>query len=62
MAADLDRLPAILRTETSAVVPALIVARGQHAGRRFIEFFTANVRNDPLPLNPLSDRQGDGRG
>ena len=26
-------------------MPALIAARGAHAGRRFIEFFTANIRN-----------------
>jgi hypothetical protein len=32
-------------TETSAPVPALIAARGPHAGRRFVEFFTANIRN-----------------
>jgi integrase/recombinase XerD len=29
----------------SRPVPALITARGQHAGRRFIEFFTADIRN-----------------
>jgi hypothetical protein len=43
--ADSDRLPAIVLLETSAAVPALIAARGPHAGRRFIEFFTANIRN-----------------
>src|SRR5271166_4884700 len=25
-------------------VPALIAKRGRHAGRRFVEFFTANIR------------------
>jgi site-specific recombinase XerD len=40
-----DQLPAILLTETTSLVPALIAARGPHAGRRFIEFFTANIRN-----------------
>src|SRR5712691_3383505 len=41
-----DQLPVILLTDaTSATVPALIAARGQHAGRRFVEFFTANIRN-----------------
>jgi len=40
-----DQLPVIILTETSATVPALIAARGQHAGRRFVEFFTANIRN-----------------
>jgi site-specific recombinase XerD len=34
--------PAVFQPE---VVPALIAARGPHAGRRFIEFFTANIRN-----------------
>jgi hypothetical protein len=42
---DDDRLPVILLTETSAAVPALIGARGPHAGGRFVEFFTANIRN-----------------
>jgi hypothetical protein len=42
--ADLDNPPAILLT-TTAAVPAVIAARGQHAGRRFVEFFTANIRN-----------------
>jgi len=40
-----DQLPVILLTEASATVPALIAARGPHAGRRFVEFFTANIRN-----------------
>ncbi len=41
-----DQLPVILLTDaTSATVPAVIAARGQHAGRRFVEFFTANIRN-----------------
>jgi site-specific recombinase XerD len=34
--------PAVFQGE---VVPALIAARGPHAGRRFVEFFTANIRN-----------------
>jgi site-specific recombinase XerD len=42
---DTDNLPAILLTETSAVLPVLIAARGPQAGRRFVEFFTANIRN-----------------
>jgi site-specific recombinase XerD len=45
MKADLDNPPAILLTTSDAVVPALIAARGRHAGRRFVEFFTANIRN-----------------
>jgi integrase/recombinase XerD len=43
--ANLDNTLAILLTASDAVVPALIAARGQHAGRRFVEFFTANIRN-----------------
>jgi hypothetical protein len=43
MAVDPDQLPVILLTETSATVPALIAARGHHPGRRFVEFFTANI-------------------
>jgi site-specific recombinase XerC len=42
---DVDQLPAILLTDTSAAVPAVIAARGPHAGRRFLEFFTTNIRN-----------------
>jgi hypothetical protein len=45
MAADSDQLPAILLTEPAAPVPAVIAARGHHASRRFVEFFTANIRN-----------------
>ena len=46
MKPDPDNLPVILLTDaTSASVPALIAARGPHAGRRFVEFFTANIRN-----------------
>src|SRR3984893_11686635 len=45
MKADLHNPPAILLTASDAVVPALIAARGGHAGRRFVEFFTANIRN-----------------
>jgi integrase/recombinase XerD len=45
MPADSDNLPAILLTEPAAPVPAVIAARGAHAGRRFVEFFTANIRN-----------------
>jgi site-specific recombinase XerD len=29
----------------SSVYPADSAARGRHAGRRFVEFFTANIRN-----------------
>jgi site-specific recombinase XerD len=42
---DVDQLPAILLTPADAVVPAVIAARGRHVGRRFVEFFTANIRN-----------------
>jgi hypothetical protein len=45
MAADPDNLPVVLLTASDAVVPALIAARGLPAGRRFVEFFTANIRN-----------------
>jgi hypothetical protein len=45
MAADPDNLPVVLLTAHDAAVPALIAARGQHADRRFVEFFTANIRN-----------------
>jgi integrase/recombinase XerD len=45
MAADRDQLPALIPARSHGPVPALIDARGAHAGRRFIEFFTANIRN-----------------
>jgi len=45
MAADPDQLPALIPAVSSGPVPALIDARGAGARRRFIEFFTANIRN-----------------
>jgi hypothetical protein len=45
MKADPDNRPVLFLTASNAVVPALIAARGRHAGRRFVEFFTANIRN-----------------
>jgi len=45
MTDDPGQLPAILLTETASPVPAVIAARGHQAGRRFVEFFTANIRN-----------------
>jgi hypothetical protein len=36
--------PALVRTGLDAL-PAIIRARGERASRRFIEFFTANIRN-----------------
>ena len=44
MPADSDNVPAILLTEPAAPVPAIIAARGPQAGR-FVEFFSANIRN-----------------
>lgn len=46
-----DQLPAKVHTGTLAtqpdahLVPALIVDAGEHAGWRYVEFFTANIRN-----------------
>ena len=47
-----ERLPAIIGRPTIAttlhtaqVVPAVIAAAGDHASRRFLEFFAANIRN-----------------
>ena len=45
MAADPDQLPALIPAVSHGPVPALIDARGAGARRRFIEFFTANIRN-----------------
>lgn len=38
-------LPAIVTPATGVIVPALIAAAGDQARRRFIEFFTAHIRN-----------------
>ena len=32
-------------TVTGPIIPALIAAAGDHAARRFLEFFAANIRN-----------------
>ena len=46
-----DQLPAIVETAAlttltdTYIVPALIAAAGDQAGWRYIEFFTANIRN-----------------
>src|ERR1700692_588758 len=45
MAADSDNLPVVLLTAQDAAVPAILAARGRRACRRFVEFFTANIRN-----------------
>jgi hypothetical protein len=36
--------PALVRAGLEGL-PAIIRAQGEHAGRRFIEFFTATIRN-----------------
>jgi site-specific recombinase XerD len=45
MAADPDQLPALIPVVSHSPTPALIDACGAGARRRFIEFFTANIRN-----------------
>jgi hypothetical protein len=35
----------ILLTPTGPALPALVAAAGPKASRRFVEFFTANIRN-----------------
>ena len=35
----------VILTPTSHAVPALVTASGPKASRRFVEFFTANIRN-----------------
>ena len=59
MKSDVGQLPAILLTETSAAVPAVIAARGPHPGRRF----RAANRGDPqridrVGLGPLQSLLG----
>ena len=36
---------AIVVPETGALIPLQVAAAGETAARRFIEFFTANIRN-----------------
>jgi site-specific recombinase XerD len=36
---------ALLLPDTNGLIPAQIAAAGDHARRRFLEFFTANIRN-----------------
>jgi hypothetical protein len=57
MKADPDNLLIVLLTASDAIVPALIAARGRHAGRRFVEFFTANIRK-PNTRNERSRHRG----
>jgi hypothetical protein len=35
----------------SPALPALVVAAGERAGMRFLEFFTANIRNPHVPFD-----------
>jgi len=35
----------IILKPSGLAVPALVAAAGEHASRRFVEFFTANIRN-----------------
>ena len=36
---------AAVHTRLAHVLPALIAAAGEHAGWRYVEFFTVNIRN-----------------
>jgi hypothetical protein len=37
--------PQALRATSGPVLPAIIADAGERAGKRFIEFFTATIRN-----------------
>jgi site-specific recombinase XerD len=41
----------LVRAEKGLVLPALIVGAGPRAGKRFLEFFTANIRNSNTRLS-----------
>jgi site-specific recombinase XerC len=41
----IDKTEAVVRLDPAAVVPAVIVSAGRRAEHRFVEFFTANIRN-----------------
>src|SRR5919205_305330 len=41
----------LVRAEKGGVLPAIIAGAGQRAGKRFLEFFTANIRNPNTRLS-----------
>ena len=41
----------LARAEKGIVLPAIIASEGQRASRRFLEFFTANIRNPNTRLS-----------
>lgn len=41
----------LVRAEKGGVLPAIIAGAGQRAGKRFLEFFTANIRNHNTRLS-----------
>ena len=45
----------LVRIDASSL-PALITAAGDRAGVRFVEFFTANIRNPHTPATPMRAR------
>ena len=52
----INELPPALARVGMGTLPSSILSRGERAGRRFIEFFTANIRNRNTRLayaNPL---------
>lgn len=41
----------LVRVEKGIILPAIIAGEGQRASRRFLEFFTANIRNSNTRLS-----------
>jgi integrase/recombinase XerD len=41
----------LVRAEKGIILPAIIAGEGQRAGKRFLEFFTANIRNPNTRLS-----------
>ena len=49
----------VLRPSAASIVPALIADAGQRTSRRFVEFFTAKIRNKNAPEGHLPGLDGD---
>jgi hypothetical protein len=41
----------LVRAEKGIMLPAIIIGEGQRASKRFLEFFTANIRNPNTRLS-----------
>jgi hypothetical protein len=49
----------VILTPSNRALPALVAAAGAKASRRFVEFFTANIRNKREPADHKTLRPHD---